>query len=282
MPDYQIPDSGGLEQSNPQSYNILENSKDNKIQPLDFTVSNQIPYHIPDVLQNIVGPLFRIPHPTISQILLDHVPLYRILNTGIKDVRSEGTTIFDKSDTYKLNPNKIQQDVKKGISKLGTPYMDELLLSVPEDKVNIKTIRNTSNGGYKYIFLEDVLITVTQAKKIITTEIAGNNGTVKEFIGLSDYDITINGRLTGDYNRRPQDQLEDLIQYLNLNITIGMTSNYLYDLGIDDAVITDYDLPQIEGNYSTQFFTINAISDLKPENKFLKHTKDSGPSFPII
>jgi len=38
-------------------------------------------------------------------------------------------------------------------------------------------------------------------------------------------------------------------------------------LNIDNIVVEDYSIPQVEGGYSYQMFTINAISDFPVELK---------------
>jgi len=274
MPEeYKIPDN----EQTPQNSIHVSDKRIDAITggvPSNFngTLDNKIPYHIPDVLQQIVGPLIRIPHPTLTQIGLDFLPIYHI-----------NPPLFAADEPY----NKLK-------SKLGTPIMEAVSLIVYGKDVGMAEFATTGTvtvyppvvpiagemaipevplrrNKLKFTLL-DVLVSVTQPKKIIRTEIAGNNTTVKEFIGLNDYEINISGRLTGDYGSRSVDIL-NLLKILTVNKTIGVTSRQLADLGITDMVITDFDLPQTEGEYSTQYFTINGVSDLMPENKFIKTFK---------
>ncbi|MEI8137589.1 MAG: DUF6046 domain-containing protein, partial [Bacteroidota bacterium] len=57
------------------------------------------------------------------------------------------------------------------------------------------------------IVIDTALFNVTQTKNIITTSIQGRNGTVKEYISLGDYNVTIKGVLTGTNGLYPLDTL---------------------------------------------------------------------------
>lgn len=238
-----------------QEYNITGNSNKSILKDIS---SNTIPLNIPNRLQSVVPSFIKIPHPTISQVLLDNLPIYRI------------------------KPNTNTQDSEVSLSRqLGTPVMDVLYLIALTSDVEGKLqpsstpIHETApiqetGDGHTIISLDDVLITVSQRKKIVITDIAGNNqGTVKEYIGLSDYEINITGRLNGNYNKRPVEDLQNLKTVLDLGKTIGVTSVYLSDLKIENVVVVDYNLPQIMGEYSTQYFTINLLSDNMPDEKFI-------------
>jgi Domain of unknown function (DUF6046) len=106
-----------------------------------------------------------------------------------------------------------------------------------------------------------VLITVSQAKKIVKTEIQGLDGTVKEYIGLGDYSVTINGIIVGDNRVYPRADVLTLKKMLDAPVAIPVYCAYLNDLGINNLVIDEYTLPQDAGSYSKQAYTINASSD---------------------
>jgi hypothetical protein len=106
-------------------------------------------------------------------------------------------------------------------------------------------------------------MTVNQSKNIVTTQIQGRNGTVKEYIGMGDYGIIINGIITtkngnGHY---PIDEVRDLKLMLNANKPIKVASTYLQNLDIKTIVIKDYEFAQETGGYSYQKFSITAMSD---------------------
>jgi hypothetical protein len=139
---------------------------------------------------------------------------------------------------------------------LGTPvYAD----------VTFKGGSYTDNAGKTQTFgdvkLVTVLLTVHQSKKIITTEIQGRDGTVKEYIGMGDYEVTISGMLTGKNSQYPTDEVLALKDVLKAPVAIEIVAKYLQNLDIFTVVVQDFDLPQEAGRYSTQAFSIRCISD---------------------
>ncbi len=145
-------------------------------------------------------------------------------------------------------------------SKLGTPVYTNLQFTgkTYEDQYG-------KTRTFKTLTFDAVLITVSQSKNIITTAIQGRDGTVKEYIGMGDYIITIQGIITAENGRYPIDEVRDLKQMLDAPIAVEVVSWYLQNLDIANIVIKDYDIPQQEGGYSFQRFTINALSDTPQE-----------------
>lgn len=107
-----------------------------------------------------------------------------------------------------------------------------------------------------------VLITVSQAKKIIKTEIQGRNGTVKEYIGMDDYVVQVNGILTGSNGVHPADEIRTLKKMLDAPVPIDVSCAYLQNLGIYQLVTESYDFEQQAGGYSFQTFSITFLSDI--------------------
>lgn len=109
---------------------------------------------------------------------------------------------------------------------------------------------------------DTVLLTVSQAKKIIMTEIQGADGTVKEYIGLDDYHIEVNGIITASNGVHPVDEIADLKKILDAPVTIDIACDYLRNLGIDSVVVSDYTIGQEPGSYSYQTFSLVLLSDI--------------------
>ena len=114
----------------------------------------------------------------------------------------------------------------------------------------------------KDLIFQTVLLTVSQAKKIITTEIQGMNGTVKEYIGMDDYAITVNGIITGTNGQNPTNEIIELKNMLKANVAIPVMCTYLNNLEIFNIVVKDFTLDQEPGGYSKQNFSINCMSDV--------------------
>ena len=107
-----------------------------------------------------------------------------------------------------------------------------------------------------------VLITVSQAKKIIRTEIQGRNGTVKEYIGDDDYQVVVNGIITGSNGVHPVDEISELKEILDAPVSIEVACAYLQNLGIENLVVMDYSFEQQAGGHSYQTFSITFVSDV--------------------
>jgi len=160
-------------------------------------------------------------------------------------------------DSYE---SKTYSDLPSYTSKLGTAVMSDLDIDPLKD------------SGVSYIQIPTVLFTVNQKKNIITTSVQGRNGTVKEYISDVDFTINVKGVLVGDNGKYPRvgfpsgtkggvNSVEDLINLFKLNRSVTVNSWYLRQFGITEMVITDYNFPQNEGEYSVQPFEFNAISD---------------------
>lgn len=147
-------------------------------------------------------------------------------------------------------------------SALGTPVLADLTLGNPKDgAVNSYADDNGNIIAFPTIKFVTVLITINQTKNIVKTQIQGRAGTVKEYVGLGDYQVTINGILTNLNGSYPKDQLVALKDLLIAPISIEATSWFLQIFGIDYLVIDSFDIEQGEGEYSQQAFSISASSD---------------------
>lgn len=127
----------------------------------------------------------------------------------------------------------------------------------------------TLNNGVEvtHIYpIDTVLFSVTQTKNIVKTPINGRDGTIKEYVGMGDYNVNIKGIIAGQRGQYPLDAVDNLMQFLTYNQSIKIYSKYLNErFNIDEIVITDFDLKQDEGKYSQQSFEINALSDYPVE-----------------
>lgn len=208
----------------------------------------------------------KYPIPRISVPLL----ITEGIEYFIKPIALErGREAFDPQN--KPIEGTTEKELSNGrISKLGTPVACPLVLIIqrtketftsPEETPDIMLSVNGPTSTINGIYLDDTLITVTQNKQLVTTNIQGSlNGAVVEYIGMDNYRISINGRFSFSNGRYNQDQVKSLFNNLNLVKPIGVSCWYLSQFGITDIIITDYEFPQAEGQFSTQYFTINAIS----------------------
>ena len=171
-----------------------------------------------------------------------------------------------KTKLYDFEETIIDEPV--GVSYLGTPVFMHVEFSPGAyvDKKN-KTIQygkiftNTPDGsGFK---IDTVLCDVTITKQIITTNIQGVNGSVKEYISQNDYDVTIRGALVDESGQSyPEEQVLQLVEFCEVPDSIKIYSRFLNDnFNIQYLTIQSVSLPQVEGTENVQLFEIKAISD---------------------
>lgn len=146
------------------------------------------------------------------------------------------------------------------LSALGTPVLTDLTL-----QGGTYTTQSGQKISFEDVVLQTVLVNVSQPKRIITTEIQGRDGTVKEYIGMDDYQVTINGIITGPNGHFPIDEVNALHQICKAPIPIVVISRYLHNLDIFNLVIKDFSYEQQPGAYSLQAFTIDCMSDVPVE-----------------
>jgi hypothetical protein len=114
---------------------------------------------------------------------------------------------------------------------------------------------------YQDVVLETVLMTVARPKRIIKTDITGRDGTIKEYINLDDWQITINGVITGANGVYPTQEVMALDEICEAPVSIPVVSWYLQNLKIFNLVIENHSFDQEPGGISKQNFTLNCISD---------------------
>lgn len=170
----------------------------------------------------------------------------------------QNAIILDKIDIYKniKQPNYVPDEPLKRSELLGTPVFSDLTL---------KGAFYTDNDGNRIqfddVYFDTVIITISQEKRIISTDIQGRDSSINEYIGLSDYQVTVNCVLpfnNGVYDRTVVGSLKQL---LIAPISIKCVSWFLQIWDIDEVIIKGYDIPQIMGQYSQQPITLNARSN---------------------
>jgi len=158
-------------------------------------------------------------------------------------------------------PQASPADTPLYTSKLGTPVYSNISFIGGRYETNTKGVF----VEYPSLTYDAVLITVTQAKKIIKTEIQGRDGTVKEYIGMDDYVVQVNGVITGANGQHPVNEIADLKKMLDAPVPIDVACSYLQNLSIMSLVVENYELGQQAGGYSYQSFAITFVSDVPQE-----------------
>jgi len=133
-------------------------------------------------------------------------------------------------------------------SWLGTPVFGEVILQDQNKEITIT--------------LDTVLIEINQSKNIVRTEVAGRPGTVKEFVSMGDYYIVLKGGIfSQDPESFPTDDINTLIQLMNKEEALYISSDFLQLFDVFNYVIASYNMGQRAGNMSSQLFEIRGYSD---------------------
>ncbi len=177
------------------------------------------------------------------------IPIFNPISANVLKLKFSGT------DAFELN---YTEDYPVGVSQFGTLVFDNLVIP-PSSWTN----NQNETIPYAGIEINGIYMEASQEKNIITTEIQGREGAVKEYISSNDTSITIYGQLTGFANLYPTQEVNRLRAILAIPQQIEVRSKFINDvLGFKWIVITGWNLPQIAGQRDTQPFTINAVNDI--------------------
>jgi hypothetical protein len=109
---------------------------------------------------------------------------------------------------------------------------------------------------FPLVELKTALVSVSQAKKLVLTEIQGRDGSVVEYNGKSDYMINVVGTITGANGVYPTSEVLALKKMLDAPVPIEVTCDHLQNMNIHYVVVEQYDIPQDAGGISYQTFNI--------------------------
>lgn len=143
----------------------------------------------------------------------------------------------------------------------GSPITDK---NYWKDRYVLCELTLCRQDGQRLVF-NDAVCTVSRSKNIVTTNVVGMDGTVKEYISEGDYQVDIiigvaamqDGVLVDEY---PEKGLTDLRDFLTEKSAITVHSNFLELFEITQIVIKSFSVAQdTASNY--QSVTISALSD---------------------
>jgi hypothetical protein len=195
----------------------------------------------------------------------------QVINQGGLLIRTFGLNAIDKL-FYKPAINSLVAKLPKGetipstgkVSYFNRPVFSNLVFKARDYYNNDNELVTTWN---KDVVLDTVLFDVGQTKNIVTTQVQGRNGTIKEYISDGDFAINIKGLLVSNTNNQfPYTQYEELLKALYCNTEIEINSWILTELyGIKYIVIQNFEILQEVGKQTTVPFEIQALSDIPTE-----------------
>ena len=126
-------------------------------------------------------------------------------------------------------------------------------------------LRAQTESGTVEVELVDAVAAVSRERRIVSTALAGRDGTVKEYINEGDWSVSLvvgvqateGGRITDEY---PTEALRELRKILEVKDRIEVASEFLKIFDITHIVVKSYSATQTtEQNY--QAVSISAVSD---------------------
>lgn len=127
-------------------------------------------------------------------------------------------------------------------------------------------LRAQTQEGVLEVELVDAVASVSRERRIVSTAMAGRDGTVKEYVSEGDWSVrlvvglqatTAAGRILDEY---PSEELRRLRKILEVKAAIEVHSEFLSVFDITHIVVRSYAATQTtEQNY--QAVTISAVSD---------------------
>lgn len=144
---------------------------------------------------------------------------------------------------------------------VASPYTDR---SIWEDRYTLCCLTFKKSDGEQLV-MNDAVVAVGRKKNIVTTQLVGMDGTVKEYINADDWQLNIivgvqaleNGVIVDKY---PTDGIIQLRKFFDVKEAIMVNSPFLELFDIDKIVITNIGVTQDTAcNY--QPVSLSALSD---------------------
>ena len=219
------------------------------------------PFLIPTLQPQAIASTLAMASGEIATILLAEARNNRPqVNPYIKGVISILPSVTNKNPYLgQINQSDLA-DPELYKSDLGTSvFADVTFGSVTYTDANGKQITTPS------LTFQAILISITFPRNIVKTTIQGKDGTVKEYIGEGDAQISFRGVITGANGQYPSDSIAQLKKVIKAPISIPVISTHLQNMDIHAIVFEDRTFEQEEGGYSYLTFSLNAISDTPTE-----------------
>ena len=145
------------------------------------------------------------------------------------------------------------------MSSLGTRVVDSLFF-----RQGAYERLNGDEVVFSEINLQNILLEVNQRKNIVKTDIQGRNGSFKQYIGDSDFEISVSGLIVAKDHKqgvRPEEEIINFLKMCQSPEALTIESVFLDLFEIDTVVVDSYKLIQEEGKLDNQTFTMQLLSD---------------------
>lgn len=150
---------------------------------------------------------------------------------------------------------------------LGTPWIGKVVLGAATD--------HEGRAFVEMSLPEATLTDVSVKRNIVSTQIVGGHGTIKERTSSEDWQVRMRGLAIGAGLDQPDEFLQAMATLAILKCAVPVTSDLLVQLNITHLVITDISINMVEGRPSAVQFEINALADEAPEVTLLLISKEA-------
>jgi hypothetical protein len=151
------------------------------------------------------------------------------------------------------------------LSVLGTP-----VFGIVTFEGGTYNVYDRASGQVKKVKYDDYTLPYScicdflRENNVITTNVLGNTGTVKELFGIGDWNISIRGIAVNGgnkYKNNAHEQIATLIERANICDAIGVNGPVFANKDISRMVIKSVKIQPIEAKYNVIPFQIEAVSD---------------------
>lgn len=144
------------------------------------------------------------------------------------------------------------------------------------DQVTFDPLEYTDDNGTNVnlsvpLTLDIAIIELNQTKNIVKTARAGKNGTIKEYMGLGDYQMQITGWLVNPIaTANPEDLTRQFESYMRAPVDLKVNSLFLSYFNIYNVVIESYKVKQLTGQRNVFEYEISCSDESPFEIKYSK------------
>lgn len=173
-----------------------------------------------------------------------------------------------KGYLYRFKPSRTSESPDWGgaggtmqAEEVASPYTDKSFWS---DRYALCELTFRKESGEE-LTMNDAIAAISKQKNIVTTQLVGMDGTVKEYINDGDYGINLivgvqavkDGKIVDEY---PSDGIAQLRQFFDVKEAIYVHSDFLELFDISKVVVQNFAVTQsTESNY--QAIEISLLSD---------------------
>ena len=173
----------------------------------------------------------------------------------------------------RLTPYRSSSDFPEYKSYLNTDVFGSFTFG---DIVNLSANNYVDQFGVTKTFtpvrFHECTFQIAQTKNIVTTPLQGYNGTIKEYMSDGDFEISIDGVLSGIFNpitrsfskssSYPENYVQDMVRALKVPAAIPVSNNILSTIfGVNYVVVKSYSFPRNTAGMNYQSFKLDLISD---------------------